>query len=99
MNRLFQRTPSFLLVETDFPANGNRFFCSEVFPPRKLSLKLVEANCKEHILTNATNFLASETRFSDNSQLLPVKTVHSSPGTYFSANTSSRGNEYFVYWK
>ena len=32
--RLFQRNPSFWLVETDFPATGNRFFfCSEVFRP------------------------------------------------------------------
>ena len=52
-----------------------------------------------HILTNVTNFQAKGTRFPDNSQLLPVETVHSSFGTCFSANPSSRGNEFFVYWK
>ena len=39
-----------------------------------------------------TNFLASGKHFfsifSDSSQLLPVETVHSSTGTYFSANPS-----------
>ena len=109
--RLFQRNPSLWSVETDFPASWNRFFCFFVFFQRLFLLvetvtETSGSEKKEHMLTNITDILASGTHFTfyfifwDNSQLLPVETVHSSTRTCFSIIPSfRRGNEFFVYWK
>ena len=55
----------------------------------------MEANCERKSILNPFSFILS-----DNSQLLPVGTVHSSTGTCFSQSfIPASENEFFVYWK
>ena len=84
------------LVKTDFLASGNCFVLFAGFSSQwKPSLKLVEANCERKSILNPFSFILS-----DNSQLLPVGTVHSSTGTCFSQSfIPASENEFFVYWK